>query len=151
MAVTICGMPSLTCQPLPRQSMSDALKGTWMDRALLLLALLAIVAVWFGIQAQIAAGPARAEIYHADTLLATYPLPQQGEKPIHFQVEGDIGLVNILIDAAGARITSSTCATQRCVLSGAHRHAGDMIACVPNRVLISLRGSAASRFDAIVE
>jgi len=131
--------------------MSDALKGTWMDRVLLLSALLAIVAAWFVIQAQIAAGPARAEIYHGDTLLATYPLPQQGQPAVHFQVEGDIGLVNIVIDAAGARITASTCATQRCVLSGVHRHAGDMIACVPNRVLISLRGKAASRFDAIVE
>jgi len=37
------------------------------------------------------------------------------------------------------------------MLSGSHQHAGDMVACVPNRVLVALRGSGASAFDAVVE
>jgi len=131
--------------------MLKALKGTWADRLLLLLSLAAIVTLWFMIQAHIAAGPAMAEIYHGDTLVATYPLPQPGEPTIHLQVEGELGLSDIMIDQQGARIASSPCASQRCVLSGPHRHAGDIIACVPNRILITLRGHAQSRFDAIVE
>ncbi len=131
--------------------MLHALKGTWVDRLILLLSLAAIVALWLMIQARISAGPAMADIYHGDTLVATYPLPQQGEPPVHLQVTGELGISDIIIDQQGARIASSPCPSQRCVLSGAHRHAGDMIACVPNRILIALRGHSASAFDAIVE
>ena len=131
--------------------MLDALKGSWADRLLLLVALLCIASSWFIIQAKIAAGPAMAEIYHGDRLLATYPLPQQGEPAIQLQIEGELGLSDIVIDEQGARIASSPCTSQRCVLSGSHKHAGDIIACVPNKILITLRGSSETRFDAIVE
>ncbi len=131
--------------------MFDFLKGTWTDRLILIISLVGIISLWFIIQARIAAGPAMADIYHGDTLVATYPLPQKGENPIHFQVEGELGLSDIIIDQQGARIASSPCASQRCVLSGPHRHAGDLIACVPNRILITLRGHTESAFDAIVE
>ena len=144
-------MPRLTITSRPRQNILDALKGTWADRLLLLFTLLSIIAAWFMIQANLAAGPAMAEIYRGDTLLATYPLPQHGEPAITLQVEGEIGLSDIVIDEHGARIASSPCSSQRCVLSGSHAHAGDMIACVPNKILITLRGSAETGFDAIVE
>ncbi len=147
----MCAMPSLTYSLPPRQSMRQALKGTWADRLLLLALLTCIAAAWYLIQAAVAAGPVVADIYHGDTLLASYPLPQQGKAPIHFHVEGELGLTEVVIDAHGARIVSSPCATQRCVLSGAHQHAGDMIACVPNRVLVALRGSGNRAFDAVVE
>jgi len=144
-------MPRLTTTSRPHQNILDALKGTWADRLLLLFTLLSIIAAWFIIQANLAAGPAIAEIYRGNTLLATYPLPQQGEPAITLQVEGEIGLSDIIIDEHGARIASAPCSSQRCVLSGSHAHAGDMIACVPNKILIALRGSAEARFDAIVE
>ncbi|MFQ5345365.1 MAG: NusG domain II-containing protein [Mariprofundus sp.] len=131
--------------------MFDILKGTWTDRLLLLVSLLAIVAVWMAIRANISSGPPMADIYHADILVATYPLPHRGEAAIHLQVEGELGLSDIVIDEQGARIVSSPCASQRCVLSGSHRHAGDMVACVPNRILIALRGHDVSAFDAVVE
>ncbi len=131
--------------------MLSVLKGTWADRLLLLISLAAIISLWFIIQARIAAGPAMADIYHGDTLVATYPLPLPGEKPVHLQVEGELGLSDIVIDQQGARFASSPCPSQRCVLSGPHRHAGDIIACVPNRILITLRGHAESGFDSIVE
>jgi len=131
--------------------MLNALKGTWVDRLILLLSLAAIVSLWFMIQAHITAGPAMADIYHGDTLVASYPLPQKGEPPVHLQVEGELGLSDIVIDQQGARIATSPCPSQRCVLSGPHHHAGDLIACVPNRILITLRGHSQSAFDAIVE
>ena len=144
-------MLNLTGHSLAHQSMFAALKGTWTDRILLLIALFSIGSAWFVIQASIAAGPAMAEVYHGNTLLATYPLPQQGEAAIQLQVTGELGPSDIVIDADGARIASSPCNSQRCVLSGSHAHAGDMVACLPNRILITLRGNAISRFDAIVE
>ncbi len=149
--VSVRAMPSLTLHAPARQSLLEALKGSWVDRALLLAALICIVSAWFVIQTQIAAGPAMAEIYHGKTLLASYPLPQAGEKAITLQVEGDLGVSDIIIDEHGARIASSPCSSQRCVLSGSHSHAGDIVACVPNKILIVLRGSEASGFDAIVE
>lgn len=145
-------MPSLTANGLPRQSMLDACKGTLADRLLLLFALISIASGWFVIQAHISAGPAMAEVYYDGTLLAAYPIPAQGKPPIHLHVDGALGGSEIIIDAHGARFASSPCTSQRCVLSGAHIHAGDMVACVPNKILITLRGSHhASRFDAIVE
>lgn len=131
--------------------MRHALKGTWTDRLLLLASVICIVGAWYLVQAAVAAGPVVADIYHADTLLATYPLPQRGAVPIHFQAKGELGISEIVIDAQGARIVSSPCATQRCVLSGAHKHAGDMVACVPNRILVALRGRGETAFDAVVE
>jgi hypothetical protein len=150
-AVTMPHMVTPVSDLLPQQSMKNALKGTWADRILLLTSLPCIMLSWFIIQSTIAAGPAVAEIYYENTLVATYPLPQKGQAPIHFQLEGKLGLSEVVIDEQGARISSSPCNSQRCVLSGPHKHAGDVIACVPNRILITLRGSSESRFDAIVE
>lgn len=144
-------MATLTRPPFGHQEMAEALKGTWADRLLLLLSLSLIVAVWLFVRAAEASGPAVAEIYRGETLLATYPLPEPGDSAIHFQTEGEIGPTEIVIDEEGARISVAPCAGQRCVRSGVHRHAGDFIACVPNRILVAIRGSAASRLDAVVE
>ena len=146
--VSISHMVTLTADLPSRQSV---LKGTRTDRILLLASLLCIVISYFVIQSNISAGPAVAEIYHGNMLMATYPLPQKGQEPIHYELEGKLGLSEVIIDEQGARISSSPCSSQRCVLSGSHKHAGDVIACVPNRILITLRGSSESRFDAIVE
>jgi len=131
--------------------MAEALKGTWADRLLLLLALALIAAVWLSVRLAEANGPAVAEIYRGDMLLATYPLPEPGEPAVHFQTEGEIGPTEIVLDHEGARIAAAPCSGQRCVRSGTHRHAGDFIACVPNRILVAIRGSDASRLDAVVE
>ncbi len=144
-------MPTLANQPAAGQSFSSHLKGCGADRIVLAVAVIAIALLWWFIQARIGAGPAMAEIYHGDTLIAEYPLPQPGAAPIHLNVKGELGLSEIVIDQTGARIATSPCTSQRCVLSGPHRHAGDIIACVPNRILIALRGSGSSEFDAMVE
>ncbi len=136
---------------MPLQSLTQLLKGRWMDRGLLLLALLTIGLTWIVIQQSIAAGPPVAEIYHGDTMLASYRLPESGQPPIYFEAEGDLGLSEIIMDADGVRMAASPCSSQRCVLSGTHHHAGDLIACVPNKILIIIRGSRDDRYDAVVE
>ncbi|ATX80991.1 hypothetical protein Ga0123462_0112 [Mariprofundus ferrinatatus] len=136
---------------IPRQGMRTLLMGSVSDRILLFVSLTAIASAWFFVQAVAASGPAVAEVYFGKTLLATYPLPNAGEPPTHLQVEGSIGAAEIVIDESGVRFSASPCDAQRCVYSGAHQHAGDMIVCVPNRILIAIRGRTQGRFDAIVE
>jgi len=141
-------------QSLAQQSLIELLKGSLSDRILLLAALLGIAMAWFGIQHSIAAGPAMVEIYHADRLLASYPLPVPGQPAIHFEAEGDLGISDIEIDAKGVRMSASPCTSQRCVLSGNHRHAGDMIVCVPNKIMVSIRGGRTASdigLDAVAE
>lgn len=135
----------------PRQSIRSLLLGSAIDRMLLVAALAATIAAWFIVQALVTSGPAIAEIYHGNILLASYPLPKQGDEPIHLSVDGNLGPSEIVLDENGIRIADSPCSSRRCVYAGAHRHAGDMIACIPNRILITIRGSQASQFDAIVE
>jgi len=142
--------PASTHKPKPGNipNLWHWLKGTWVDRTLLLLTLIAITTGWLWIQQNLSGTP-MVHIYHSKTLLATYPL--HPEQPIHFEAHGDIGISEITIDSDGVRINHSTCATQRCVLSG-HRHrVGDILACVPNRILISIQGTQAMPLDAISE
>jgi len=146
-------MATLTAQHPSRQSLRALLAGTWADRVLLLLAVVAIVFSWQWIQAEIGAGPPMVSVYHDDMLLAVYPLPERGNS-IRFQAEGDIGISEVVIDEHGVHMASSPCTSQRCVLSGTHRHAGDIIACVPNHILVSIRGQSSpehAAFDALAE
>jgi len=141
----------ITTQDMPPQSLLQLLRGSWTDRGLLVVSLIGIAAAWFFIQGRIASGPPMAEIYHGDTMLASYRLPEPGQPPVHFEAEGDLGISEIVINADGVRMASSPCTSQRCVLSGTHRHAGDLVACVPNRILVTIRGSRDSNLDAVVE
>lgn len=131
-------------------SLRSLLLGSVWDRLLLLFALGAITLLWWGVKARLGGGEIVADIYRGDTLIASYPLAVDGQ-PVHLAVDGPLGVTEIVIDRQGARIVASPCPTQRCVLSGTHHHVGDMVACVPNRVLVTLRGSEDARFDAIVE
>jgi hypothetical protein len=63
------------------------------------------------------------------------------------QVTGPIGESTIEIRAGQARFLSSPCPGQVCVHSGWLREAGQLAACLPNRISIQLLGSRL-RFDA---
>jgi hypothetical protein len=62
--------------------------------------------------------------------------------PLHpdriLEVKGRLGISVIEILDGTARFISSPCTGQHCVLSGWHRHSGDGMACLPNRVAITL-------------
>lgn len=125
--------------------------GSWIDRILLLLSLFAIVLSWQWIHAMVSSGPPMVMIYHDDKLLARYPIPEEGE-PIHFHAEGELGDSEILIDRNGVRFLSSPCSSQQCIASGRRKEHGDIIACVPNRIMIAIEGANNSAtFDAVVE
>jgi len=124
-----------------------ALAGTRADRALLALAMGAIALAWVAIDANLGGGPAIARIYHGGVLLAEYPLAGNGQA-IHVDADGDLGPSHIVIDSAGARFVSSPCQGKQCVHAGASHEPGAVLACVPNRILISVE-SMGSGFDAM--
>lgn len=70
--------------------------------------------------------------------------PGNGEQivPLHpgrkLEVEGRLGTSVIEILDGAVRFVSSPCSAQLCVLSGWHVHSGDGMACLPNRVAITL-------------
>lgn len=126
------------------------LSGSTADRWLLLLILALIAGSWLWIRHQVNAGPPTVYIYHEHQLLAMYPLPDD-EQIIHYQAQGHIGTSEIVISRHGVSMLHSPCSSQRCVLSGEHIRAGDMIACVPNHILVSIRGNRRQQLDGIAE
>ncbi len=133
----------------------QCLKGTGADRVLLFLLLLGIALLWFQINQSLAQGVPTAYVYHQKQLLAAYPLPTD-EQVIHVAAKGELGLSEIEISKQGIRFLSSPCATHYCTLAGQKSYAGSVLACVPNHIMVLLRGSSAKsddqiHFDAITE
>ncbi len=129
-------------------SLKRKLAGRPADRLLLALALAGIGLCWHLVHARLAGGEPEVAIYHGQTLLARYPL--HARRPIHFEAMGDLGPADIEIDPQGVRFTDSPCHGKNCIRAG-HRHRiGDVIACVPNRILVAING-AHRAFDAVAE
>jgi len=136
-------------------SFRQCLQGSWADRILLLFLLAGIVCLWFQISQTLAQGAPTAYVYHGDKLLAKYPLPDD-ERIIHVAAQGEIGVSDIEISIQGIRFDSSPCSTHYCTLSGTKKYTGSVIACVPNHIMVVIRGSnkkndEAIKFDAISE
>ncbi|MDQ6960510.1 MAG: NusG domain II-containing protein [Mariprofundaceae bacterium] len=129
-------------------SLRQAMKGTWADRFLLILILIGIGLSWQFVHMQADGGEAMVTIYHGQTQLAQYPLHTQ--KPVHFMAKGELGDSEIVIDGKGVYFLESPCRNKLCILAGHKHKIGDMIACVPNRILVAINGTA-KRFDAVVE
>jgi len=133
----------------------QCLQGTWADKSLLLTMLLACFVLWFKIDENLSHGVPTAYVYHQNQLLAAYPLPSDNQV-IHVQAEGEIGVSDIEISKQGIRFVSSPCTTHYCMLAGHKLHAGSVLACVPNHIMVVLRGSLSKsdenmHFDAISE
>jgi len=124
------------------------LSGTWGDRLLLLIILACIGFSWHFAHALAGGGEAMVDIYHGHRLLAQYPL--HAREPVHFTARGELGDSEIVIDDRGVHFLESPCRNKLCILAGHKHKIGDMIACVPNRILVAIRG-ARRRFDAVVE
>ena len=55
----------------------------------------------------------------------------------------DVGGCTIVFSPNGVRFTDADCPDRLCVKTGVIRFAGESIACVPNRVVVSLQASTA--------
>jgi len=130
------------------RALRKRMSGTWTDRLLLALVLAGIVFGWLHIRQLAGSGEPMVDIYHGQTLLAAYPL--HAKKTVHFAAQGEIGISEIIIADGGVAIIDSPCNTKRCVLAGHKHRIGDMLVCLPNRILVAIRGDAQA-FDAMLE
>ncbi len=147
-AVTVRLMVKRLSDSLPPRSLRQVIQGTWGDRFLLLLILIGIGVSWLHVHALAGSGEAMVTIYHGQTQLAQYPL--HTPKPIHFTARGELGDSEIMIAHNSVFFLKSPCRNKLCILAGHKHRIGDMIACVPNRILVAISGTA-RRFDAVVE
>ena len=136
-------------------SFMHCLKGSVADRLLFFFMVLVIGMLWFYIQQQLSHGLPTAFVYHQERLLAEYPLPTD-ETIIHVPAMGELGESDIEISKQGARFVSSPCSTNHCTLAGHKSHAGSVIACVPNHIMVLIRGTSKNddnvmSFDAVAE
>lgn len=68
----------------------------------------------------------------------TAPLDQ----PRSVNLDGPLGQTHLVIDDQGVRITGSPCLRKICISMGPARHTGDLLACVPNRILVHIDSPA---------
>ena len=66
-----------------------------------------------------------------------------------FSVSGHISATGIEIVDGAIRIIGSACPQKLCVRQGSIRQIGEIIVCVPNKLIISIGGTRKDKFDAI--
>ena len=107
--------------------------GDW----LVILLLLAVSLAGIGWVAT-APGGTRVVVTSGGRTLFTAPLDQ----PRSVDLDGPLGQTHLVIDDQGVRITDSPCPQKICISMGPARHTGDLLACVPNRILIHIDSPA---------
>ena len=87
-------------------------------------------------------------------LVAAQPPGQQGgasdgervlfvaplDQPRQVELDGPLGNTRLVIDQQEARIVSSPCALKVCMGMGPARRPGDVLVCLPNRILVQVTG-----------
>lgn len=77
---------------------------------------------------------------------ASFPLSEDKEIVIH----GALGMDNTLVIREGkAAVTDSKCPDKLCVYQGPIERPGQMIVCLPNRVVVEIKGDADESLDAV--
>jgi hypothetical protein len=80
----------------------------------------------------------RVVVGDGDRVLFVAPLDQ----PREVELPGPLGPTRLVIDQQGARIATSPCALKVCMGMGPARRPGDLLVCLPNRILVQVEGEA---------
>lgn len=64
------------------------------------------------------------------------------DKNRKFEIVGPLGKTQLEIDNGSVRVLSSPCPQKICIGLGEARRVGDLLACVPNRVVVRVEGEA---------
>jgi len=67
----------------------------------------------------------------------------------HLEVKGQIGTTIIEIENAKVWVSHSDCPHQICVKTGKIDRAGDIIVCIPNKVVVRVKKRGQNTYDAI--
>lgn len=89
-----------------------------------------------------------AEITVDGALYGTYPLDENREIPI--ETEGITTNV-LVIEDGKADMIRADCPDKICVHQAAVSHVGETIVCLPNRVVVTVRGEEEPQFDSVVK
>ena len=74
------------------------------------------------------------------------------DRNVTTKVDGHLGETVIHVEDGTVRVQDSTCPHGYCVRMGTIRHRGEVIVCVPNRVIVSIRGgSEGESFDGVTQ
>jgi len=116
-------------------------RGLWVamtgaDRLVCAAALAGAGALALGMRAP-AEGPVRAVVLVDRRVVVTLPLDREGT----FPVEGRRGPVVLEVSDGAVCVAESDCPQHVCVAMGAKRRPGDLLACVPNALIVRLEGS----------
>lgn len=57
-------------------------------------------------------------------------------------LDGPLGKTRLVIDEKGAYVTDSPCPRKVCISMGPAKRSGDLLACVPNRIMVRIEGPA---------
>ncbi len=66
--------------------------------------------------------------------------------PSDFAVRGAVGKMLLQVANRRIRVLRSTCPNQVCVRQGAASRPGEMLVCVPNRVIVLIRSASEAKF-----
>jgi hypothetical protein len=82
---------------------------------------------------------------HSDGGEAVYSLNSN----VDLEIEGPLGITVVSVESGAARVISSPCRDKICIRAGRLKSAGDWTACLPNKVLVRIRGKDEQEIDAI--
>ena len=106
-------------------------KGDWLVVLLLLLVSLIGIA-WLAS----APGGTRVVVTSGNRTLFASPLDQ----PRRVNLDGPLGPTLVVIENDEVRIDASPCPRKTCLSMGPAKQTGDLLACVPNRILVHIEG-----------
>ncbi len=72
-------------------------------------------------------------------------------KDVNLVVTSPAGSCRLTIEDGAARIVSADCPNNLCITQGPIDRAGELIVCLPHRVVVSVEGSLTDKIDAVVQ
>jgi hypothetical protein len=118
---------------------------TIADRALCIAIFAGSFAVALAARATAADPPARAIVIVEGVEQAALPLAKDHVGTF----AGHTGPVTVEVRGGAVAVTRSTCPHRACVAMGWKRRTGEVIACVPNELLVRVAGGASVALDAV--
>jgi len=114
---------------------------TPFDRKLLIVVVLLVASSFLILLGQKTGGKVVVSVN--DQVVFVAPL----NKDRHVELEGPLGVTVLEIKDGAARILSSPCTKKICIHMGEVRRSGDLLACVPNHLVINIEGNKNGKDD----
>jgi hypothetical protein len=111
-----------------------AARFTPFDRKLLIIVAILVASSFLILLGQTTGG--KVVVSRDDKIIFVAPL----DKNRRAELEGPLGITVLEIKDGSARIISSPCTQKICIRMGEARRSGDLLACIPNHLVINIEG-----------